>query len=56
MINYEEYVSEQINKSIAYSEYVSEQIDRNINFSEYLSGIYDTKNLKRKKKIKNLFK
>jgi len=55
MINYEEYVSEQINKSIAYSEYVAEQIDRNINFSEYLSGIYDTKNFKRKIKIKNLF-
>ena len=51
MINYEEYVSEQINKSIAYSEYVAEQI----NFSEYLSGIYDTKNFKRKIKIKNLF-
>ena len=64
MIDYEEYVNKrlaelmsgQINKSIAYSEYVAEQIDRNINFSEYLSGIYDTKNLKRKKKIKNLFK
>lgn len=56
MIDYEEYVAEQLSKSIAYSEYVSEQIDRNINFSEYLSGIYDTKNLRRKKKIKNLFK
>jgi hypothetical protein len=56
MIKYEEYVAEQINKSIAYSEYVAEQINRNINFSEYLSGIYDTKNFKRKKKIKNLFK
>jgi hypothetical protein len=67
MTNYEEYVSEQIqiNKSIdgqkiststIYSEYVAEQVDRNISSTEYLSGMYDTKNVKRKKKIKNLFK
>jgi hypothetical protein len=67
MTNYEEYVSEQIqiNKSIdgqkiststIYSEYVAEQVDRNISYTEYLSGMYDTKNVKRKKKIKNLFK
>jgi hypothetical protein len=56
MTNYEEYVSEQINKSISYSEYVAQQIDRNISYTEYLSGMYDTKNVKRKKKIKNLFK
>ena len=53
MINYEEYITEQINKSISYSEYVAQQIDRNIS---YLSGMYDTKNVKRKEKIKNLFK
>ena len=41
---------------IDYKEYVAEQIDRNISYSEYLSGVYDTKNIKRKEKIKNLFK
>jgi hypothetical protein len=56
MIDYKEYIAEQINKSISYSEYVAEQIDRNISYTEYLSGIYDTKNVKRKEKIKNLFK
>jgi len=56
MINYEEYIAEQLGKSIGYSEYIAEQLDRNISYTEYLSGMYDTKNLKRKKKIKNLFK
>lgn len=56
MIDYKEYIAEQINKSISYSEYVAEQIDRNISYTEYLSGIYDAKNVKRKEKIKNLFK
>ena len=51
MIEYQEYLKEKLFESIAYSEYVAEQI----NFSEYLSGIYDTKNFKRKIKIKNLF-
>ena len=55
MIEYKECVSEQINKSISYSEYLGDQIDRNISFTEYLSGMYDTKNVKRKEKIKNLF-
>ena len=49
MINYEEYVAEQINKSISYSEYVAQQIDRNISYGM-------SKNVKRKEKIKNLFK
>jgi hypothetical protein len=52
MIEYQEYIAEQINKSISYSEYVA----RNISYTEYLSGMYDTKNVKRKEKIKNLFK
>ena len=56
MIDYKEYIAEQINKSISYSEYVAEQIDINISYTEYLSGIYDAKNVKRKEKIKNLFK
>ena len=56
MIDYKKYVSEQIDRNISYSEYVAEQIDRSISFSEYLSGVYDTKNIKRKEKIKNLFK
>ena len=56
MINYQEYIAEQINKSISYSEYVAQQIDRNISYTEYLSGMYDGKNVKRKEKIKNLFK
>jgi len=53
MIDYEEYITEQLGKSIG--EYIAEQIDRNINFSEYLAEVY-SKNIKRKKKIKNLFK
>jgi hypothetical protein len=56
MIDYKEYIAEQINKSISYSEYVADQIDRNISYTEYLSGVYDSKNIKRKEKIKNLFK
>ena len=56
MMDYEEYITEQINKSISYSEYVAEQLDRNISYTEYLSGMYDGKNVKRKEKIKNLFK
>jgi len=55
MIDYKEYLKENLNKSIAYSEYVAEQIDKNISYTEYLSGIYDTKSFKRKIKIKNLF-
>jgi hypothetical protein len=55
MIDYKEYLAEQINNSIVYSEYLAEQIDKNISYTEYLSGIYDTKSFKRKIKIKNLF-
>ena len=55
MIDYKEYLKENLNKSIVYSEYLAEQIDRNISYTEYLSGSYDTKNYKRKIKIKNLF-
>jgi hypothetical protein len=55
MIDYKEYLKEKLNESIAYSEYVAQQIDKNISFTEYLSGMYDTKNFKRKIKIKNLF-
>ena len=50
MINYEEYVAEQINKSISYSEYVAEQIDRNISYTEYLSGMQRI--LREKRKLK----
>ena len=56
MIDYKEYIAEQIDRNISYGKYVAEQIDRNISYSEYLSGVYDTKNIKRKEKIKNLFK
>ena len=55
MIDYKEYLKENLNKSIVYSEYLAEQIDKNISYTEYLSGIYDKKNFKRKTKIKNLF-
>jgi hypothetical protein len=55
MIGYEEYVAEQINKSISYSNYLAEQIYRNISYTEYLSAVYDDKNIKRKEKIKRLF-
>ena len=41
---------------INYEEYIAEQIDSNISYTEYLSGKYDGKNVKRKEKIKNLFK
>jgi hypothetical protein len=66
MIDYKEYLKENLNKPIVYSEYLAgksslvdelvrrEQIDRNISYTEYLSA-YDTKNYKRKIKIKNLF-
>ena len=54
-MDYEEYIAE-LNNSISYSEYIAEQLDRNISYTEYLSGMYDTKNVKRKEKIKNLFK
>ena len=56
MIYYKEYLKEKLNESIAYTEYVAQQIDRNISYTEYLSGMYDGKNVKRKEKIKNLFK
>lgn len=51
MIEFQEYLKEKLSDSISYSEYVA----RSISFSEYLSGVYDTKNIKRKEKIKNLF-
>ena len=54
MIEYQEYLKEKLFESIAYSEYVAEQ-NRYISYTEYLSGSYDTKNFKRKIKIKNLF-
>ncbi len=64
MIEYQEYLKEKLNESIggqtisistSYNEYVIDQLDRNISFTEYLSAVY-TKNIKRKEKIKNLFK
>ena len=48
-------VNKYYSNSIIYAEYIAEQIDRNISFSEYLASEY-TKNVKRKIKIKNLFK
>jgi hypothetical protein len=52
MIEYYEYVKEQLDKSISYSEYIAGQIDKSISWSD--------KNFERKKirknKIKNLFK
>ena len=48
-------VNESYSDSISYAEYLAEQIDRNISFSEYLASEYP-KNVKRKIKIKNLFK
>jgi hypothetical protein len=56
MINYDwgkEYVAKH---SISYSEHLADQIDRNISYTEYLSSVYDGKNIKRKEKIKKLFK
>jgi hypothetical protein len=56
MINYDwekEYVAKH---SISYSEYLAGQVDRNISYAEYLSSVYDGKNIKRKEKIKKLFK
>ena len=64
MIDYKKYLKDNLshqevflplNKSIVYSEYLAEQIDKSISYTEYLSGVYDTKNFKRKIKIKNLF-
>lgn len=53
--SYLDYLSDHLNNSIIYAEYLAEQIDRNISFSEYLASEYP-KNVKRKIKIKNLFK
>jgi hypothetical protein len=53
--SYSDYLLEHLSNSIGYSEYLAEQIDRNISFSEYLASEYP-KNVKRKIKIKNLFK
>ena len=52
---YSDYLSEHLTNSISYAEYIAEQIDRNISYSEYLASEYP-KNIKRKTKIKNLFK
>ena len=58
MIEYYEYVKEQLDKSISYNEYIAEQLDKSISWSEYISGV--DKNFERKKirknKIKTLFK
>jgi hypothetical protein len=36
-ISYSQYLSEQLEDSIAYSEYVSESIDKSISYTEYLA-------------------
>lgn len=36
-ISYSQYLTDQLEDSIAYSEYVSESIDKNISYSEYLA-------------------
>jgi hypothetical protein len=48
-----EYVAK---NSISYSEYLAGQVDRNISYAEYSSSVYNGKNIKRKEKIKKLFK
>jgi len=56
---YQEYITEQLNKTIDYSNYVADQIDSNISYTEYLSGVFDDKYYKRKSrisKIKRIFK
>ena len=51
-IDYKEYVAENLSKSIEYSEYLAENIAMNISYSEYLD---DNKRNIRMSKIKNLF-
>jgi hypothetical protein len=51
MIEYYEYVKEQLDKSISYNEYIAAELDKSISWSEYISGV--DKNFERKKeKIK----
>lgn len=36
-INYNEYITEQIDKSIDYTEYISQNLNREITYSQYVS-------------------
>lgn len=54
-IDSKEYVAENLSKSIEYSEYLAENIAMNISYSEYLAENLDNKRSIRKSKIKNLF-
>jgi len=40
-INYQEYLAENIDKNISYSEYIAENLDKSIDFSEYIAEHVD---------------
>ena len=69
-MDYRDYITENLDKSISYSEYLAENLDNNINYSEYIAGNldgYETEQEKlarerkevrelRNKKLKRVFK
>lgn len=42
-VNYTQYISEQIDRTISYTEHIAEQIDRTISYSEYTAEKIDKK-------------
>lgn len=54
-IEYSEYLSENLKKSISYSDYLVKNIDMGISYTEYLSNSLFSKKHDRMKKINNIF-
>lgn len=54
MRSYQEYITEQLNKTLEYSEYIAQEVDKNISYTEYLSGVFDDKYYKRKSRISKI--
>jgi hypothetical protein len=60
MVNYAEYIAEQLEKNITYAEYIAEQIDNSLNYAEYIAEHIDHRDLAkeqrelREKKLKRI--
>jgi hypothetical protein len=60
MVNYAEYIAEQLDKNITYAEYIAEHIDNSLNYAEYIAEHIDHRNLAkeqrelREKKLKRI--
>jgi hypothetical protein len=60
MVNYAEYIAENLDKNIAYAEYIAENVDNNIIYSEYIAEHIDHRDLAkeqrelREKKLKRI--